>query len=44
VEMLRFPGASHELSRSGKPRWRRDRFNAILEWHARHLAAADVTT
>jgi dipeptidyl aminopeptidase/acylaminoacyl peptidase len=44
AEMLRFPGASHELSRSGKPRWRRQRFEAILEWHARHLAAADVTT
>jgi dipeptidyl aminopeptidase/acylaminoacyl peptidase len=44
VEMLRFPGASHELSRSGKPRWRRDRFAAILDWHARHLAPGDVTT
>ena len=44
VEMLRFPGASHELSRSGKPRWRRDRFSAILEWHGRHLAPGDVTT
>jgi dipeptidyl aminopeptidase/acylaminoacyl peptidase len=44
AEMLRFPGASHELSRSGKPRWRRDRFQAILEWHARHLAPGDVTT
>jgi dipeptidyl aminopeptidase/acylaminoacyl peptidase len=44
AEMLRFPGASHELSRSGKPRWRRERFEAILDWHARHLAAADVTT
>ena len=44
AEMLRFPGASHELSRSGKPRWRRERFEAILEWHHRHLAPADVTT
>jgi dipeptidyl aminopeptidase/acylaminoacyl peptidase len=44
VEMLRFPGASHELSRSGKPRWRRDRFAAILDWHGRHLAAPGVTT
>ncbi|MBP1632421.1 MAG: peptidase, partial [Acidobacteria bacterium] len=44
VEMLRFPGASHELSRSGKPRWRRERFDAILEWHGRHLAPGDVTT
>ncbi|MBN2114272.1 MAG: S9 family peptidase [Acidimicrobiia bacterium] len=44
AEMLRFPGASHELSRSGKPRWRKERFEAILEWHARHLGPADVTT
>jgi dipeptidyl aminopeptidase/acylaminoacyl peptidase len=44
AEMLRFPGASHELSRSGKPRWRRERFEAILEWHRRHLASSDVTT
>ena len=44
AEMLRFPGGSHELSRGGKPRWRRERFEAILEWHGRHLAATDVTT
>jgi dipeptidyl aminopeptidase/acylaminoacyl peptidase len=37
VEMLRFPGSSHELSRSGKPRYRKERFDAILAWHARHL-------
>ena len=42
AEMLRFPGASHELSRSGKPTWRKERFEAILDWHGRHLA--DVTT
>ena len=41
AEMLRFPGSSHELSRSGKPRYRRERFEAILDWHRRHL---DVTT
>jgi dipeptidyl aminopeptidase/acylaminoacyl peptidase len=41
AEMLRFPGGSHELSRSGKPRHRRERFEAILEWHGRHLG---VTT
>ena len=44
AEMLRFPGASHELSRSGKPRWRQERFEAILAWHSRYLAAANVTT
>jgi dipeptidyl aminopeptidase/acylaminoacyl peptidase len=44
AEMLRFPGESHELSRSGKPRHRRERFEAILDWHERHLAAGDVET
>ena len=39
VEFVRFPGEGHELSRSGKPRHRRERFEIILEWHARHLAA-----
>ncbi len=37
VEMLRFPGESHELSRSGAPLHRQERFEAILDWHARHL-------
>ncbi len=37
AEMLRFPGESHELSRSGKPRHRVERFEAILEWHGKHL-------
>jgi dipeptidyl aminopeptidase/acylaminoacyl peptidase len=46
VEMLRFPGGSHELSRSGSPRHRQERFEAIIEWHRRHLADAspDVET
>jgi dipeptidyl aminopeptidase/acylaminoacyl peptidase len=37
VEMLLFPGEGHELSRSGRPRHRRERFDAILAWWARHL-------
>ncbi len=37
AEMLRFPGESHELSRSGKPKHRQERFDAILEWHERWL-------
>ena len=37
VEMLRFPGEGHEMSRSGKPRHRQERFEAILDWHARYL-------
>lgn len=37
AEFLRFPGESHELSRSGTPVHRRDRFEAIVDWHDRHL-------
>jgi dipeptidyl aminopeptidase/acylaminoacyl peptidase len=37
VEYLRFPGESHELSRSGAPRHRVQRFEAVLEWFDRHL-------
>jgi len=38
VEFLLFPGEGHELSRSGRPRHRVQRFEAILEWWARHLS------
>ncbi len=37
AEMLRFPGEGHEMSRSGKPKHRQERFEAILDWHNRHL-------
>ncbi|MEP6561789.1 MAG: prolyl oligopeptidase family serine peptidase, partial [Nakamurella sp.] len=37
VEMLLFPGEGHELSRSGRPRHRRQRFDAILAWWAKYL-------
>ena len=37
VEMVRFPDESHELSRSGSPRHRRERFEFILDWHGSHL-------
>ena len=37
VEMLRFPAESHELSRSGSPVHRVQRFEAILEWFDRYL-------
>lgn len=37
VEMLLFPGEGHELSRSGRPRHRRERFEAILDWWTRYL-------
>jgi len=38
TEFLRFPKPeSHELSRSGKPKHRVERFEAILDWHGRYL-------
>lgn len=37
VEFLRFPGEGHELSRSGSPKHRVERFEAVLEWHGRFL-------
>jgi dipeptidyl aminopeptidase/acylaminoacyl peptidase len=37
AEFLLFPGEGHELSRSGLPRHRVQRFEAILEWWGRHL-------
>ena len=37
VEMLRFPNEGHELSRSGSPAHRVQRFEAILEWFGRYL-------
>jgi dipeptidyl aminopeptidase/acylaminoacyl peptidase len=37
VELVRFPGESHELSRSGSPVHRIQRFEIILEWFDRHL-------
>jgi dipeptidyl aminopeptidase/acylaminoacyl peptidase len=37
AELVLFPGEGHELSRSGRPRHRVQRFEAILEWWARHL-------
>ena len=37
VQMLLFPGEGHELSRSGRPRHRQQRFDAILQWWARYL-------
>jgi dipeptidyl aminopeptidase/acylaminoacyl peptidase len=37
AELLLFPGEGHELTRSGKPRHRVQRFDAVLEWWSRHL-------
>ncbi|GAA1346672.1 S9 family peptidase [Saccharothrix algeriensis] len=38
AEMLLFPGEGHELTRSGRPRHRKQRFDAVLEWWGRHLS------
>jgi dipeptidyl aminopeptidase/acylaminoacyl peptidase len=37
--LVRFPDEGHELSRSGRPRHRLERFGIILDWFARHLGA-----
>lgn len=38
TEMVRFPAPEgHELSRSGSPKHRVERFEIILDWHARYL-------
>ena len=45
VEFWRFPGEDHELSRSGSPLHRRQRFEIILDWFERHLSAtADMSS
>ena len=37
---LVFPGENHELSRSGTPHHRRQRFDQILQWWSRRLPTA----
>ena len=37
AELVIFPGENHELSRSGQPRHRRQRFEIILDWWSRML-------
>ena len=37
VEFVRFPGESHELTRSGSPTHRVQRFELVLDWLDRHL-------
>ena len=39
TEMVRFPGEGHEMSRSGSPLHRVERFDVILDWHERYLKA-----
>jgi dipeptidyl aminopeptidase/acylaminoacyl peptidase len=37
VELVRFPAESHELTRSGSPRHRVQRFEIVLDWFDRYL-------
>jgi dipeptidyl aminopeptidase/acylaminoacyl peptidase len=37
VELVRFPEESHELTRSGSPAHRIQRFEIVLDWFDRHL-------
>ena len=37
VEMVLFPGATHDLSRNGPPRQRLERLRVIREWFRMHL-------
>ena len=37
VRFVRFPGENHEMSRTGKPRHRLERFRHILDWFSAHL-------
>lgn len=37
TEMVRFPDEGHELSRSGAPKHRVERFEVVLGWHDRYL-------
>jgi dipeptidyl aminopeptidase/acylaminoacyl peptidase len=37
TELVVFPGENHELSRSGRPRHRQQRFQLILDWWKRYL-------
>ncbi len=37
TELVRFPDENHELSRSGKPKHREERFRQILRWFDKYL-------
>ena len=37
VEYIRYPGAGHDLSRTGDPKQRLDRLNRIIEFFERYV-------
>jgi acylaminoacyl-peptidase len=43
VVFVRFPDENHELSRSGRPRHRLERFRIILDWFAKYLPPSSRT-
>ncbi|MDI2098205.1 S9 family peptidase [Ruicaihuangia caeni] len=44
AELVLFPGENHELSRTGRPRHRLQRFELILNWWRRHLPTDENRT
>ena len=42
--MVQFPGESHELSRSGKPRHRVERLQHIVAWMDKYVLGKDIKT
>jgi len=42
--MVRFPGETHELSRSGKPQHRIERLEHIVAWFDKYLQGKDIKT
>ena len=42
--MVRFPGETHELSRSGKPSHRVERLRHIVAWFEKYLKGKKITT
>jgi acylaminoacyl-peptidase len=37
TEFVRFPGENHELSRSGKPKHRKERLEHMARWFKKYL-------
>ena len=42
--MVRFPGETHELSRSGKPSHRVERLRHIVNWFEKYLQGKKIDT
>jgi dipeptidyl aminopeptidase/acylaminoacyl peptidase len=42
--MVQFPGETHELSRSGKPKHRVERLEHIVAWFDKYVDGEDVKT